>query len=191
MEQVTLMQLRPAGDVLEYVLQAEQAVWIDGYWFFHNVNLQAYSEAGYKQGPLEHRAVLPKQEITESPERILRETMSFDYMTSAEMKAYLRDRPSVSDRTRANLRTQLQMRLAHPWLCLVTMLLAVPFGTQTARKGVFVGMALCLLLFFALLFSMNLFKALGLSMRVEPWVAGWTPTLLFGAIGLVLLRRLR
>lgn len=188
---VTLNQRRPETDKLEYVLKAEQAVWIDNYWFFHNVTLQPYNENGYKLGPLEHRAVLPKQEITESPERIIRETMSFDYMTSAEMKQYLEERPSVSPRTKANLKTQIHMRRAHPWLCLVTMLMAVPFGTQTARKGVFTGVFLCLFLFFGLFFMMNLFKALGLGMKVAPWVAGWTPTIVFGVVGAYLLRKLR
>ncbi|WFB37883.1 LptF/LptG family permease [Kiritimatiellota bacterium B12222] len=188
---VTLNQRRPESDSLEYVLKAEQAVWIDNYWFFHNVALQPYNENGYKMGPLETRAVLPKQEITESPERIIRETMSFDYMTSAEMKKYLRERPAISEKTEANLRTQIQMRRAHPWLCLVTMLMAVPFGTQTARKGVFTGVFLCLFLFFGLFFMMNLFKALGLGMKVAPWIAGWTPTIIFGGIGAYLLRKLR
>ncbi|MDA3872554.1 MAG: LptF/LptG family permease [Kiritimatiellae bacterium] len=188
---VTLIQRRPGGEHLEYVLRAEEAVWIDSYWFFHNVAIQFYNEEGYAFGPLEHRAVYPKQEINESPERIIRETMSFDFMTSREIKAYLRDRPSISDRSLANLQTQLHMRNAHPWLCLVTMLMAVPFGTQTARKGVFTGVFLCLFLFFSLFFMMNLFKVLGLGMKVAPWIAGWAPTLLFGGIGAILLRRLR
>lgn len=188
---VTLNQRRQETDKLEYVLRAERAVWIDDYWFFHNVSLQHYNENGYKLGPQEQRAVLPKQDIRESPERIIRETMSFEYMTSAEMKQYIAERPSVSPKTQANLKTQIQMRRAHPWLCLVTMLMAVPFGTQTARKGVFTGVFLCLFLFFGLFFMMNLFKALGLGMKVEPWVAGWTPTIVFGIVGAYLLRKLR
>jgi len=188
---VTLIQRRPDGNTLEYVMRAERAVWIDGYWFFYEVALQPYNELGYKFGPLEHRSVLPKQEITESPERIIRETMSFEHMTSREIRTYLRERRTLSEERVASLQTELNMRMAHPWLCLVTMLMAVPFGTQTARKGVFVGVFLCLSLFFSLFFMMNLFKALGLSMRVAPWVAGWTPTLVFGALGLHLLHKLR
>lgn len=189
---VTIFQFRPGEDKdLEYVLEAEKAVWVDNYWFFHEVDLQPYSEDGYRLGSLEHRPLLAKPEITESPGRIIRETMSIDFMTSPEMRAYLRDRPSTSDRTRARIRTELHMRRAHPWLCLVTMLMAVPFGTQTARKGVFVGVALCMTLFFSLFFMMNLFKALGLGQKVDPWAAGWTPTLLFACLGAYFLRRLR
>jgi lipopolysaccharide export LptBFGC system permease protein LptF len=71
------------------------------------------------------------------------------------------------------------------------MLMAVPFGTQTARKGVFTGVALCLFLFFGLFFMMSLFKALGFGMQIPAWWAGWTPTLLFSVVGISLLRKLR
>jgi LPS export ABC transporter permease LptG len=188
---VTLIQERPGGESLEYVLKAESAVWIDPYWFFHQVDFQRFNENGLKAGGIEEFDVMPRQDVTESPERIVRETMNFDFMTSRDMRAYLAERPSISDRAEANLRTQLHMRNAHPWLCLVTMLMAAPFGTQTARKGVFTGVVMCLVLFFGLYFMMNLFKALGLGMSVPPWVAGWTPTLVFGLIGGYLVRRLR
>lgn len=188
---VTLIQERPDGAALEYVLKAESAVWIDPYWFFNGVDFQRFNENGFKAGPIEEFDVMPRQDVTESPERILRETMNFDFMTSQDMRTYLRERPSISSRAEANLRTQLHMRNAHPWLCLVTMLMAAPFGTQTARKGVFRGVVLCLVLFFGLYFMMNLFKALGLGMKVAPWVAGWAPTLVFGLIGAFMLRKLR
>jgi lipopolysaccharide export system permease protein len=190
MNGVTLIQRRE-NNQLEYVLNAETAVWIDPYWFFNSVDFQRYNETGLKSGAIEHVDVMPRQDVTESPERIIRETLDFDFMTSSDMKTYLRERPSISERAEANLRTQLHMRNAHPWLCLVTMLMAAPFGTQTARKGVFRGVLLCLVLFFGLYFMMNLFKALGLGMKVAPWVAGWTPTLVFGGVGSFMLRKLR
>jgi len=190
-EGVTLIQERDDGEAFDYVLTAETAVWMDPYWFFKEVDFQKFNEDGLKSGPIREFDVMPRQDVTESPERIIRETMNFDFMTSRDMKTYLNERPSISDRAEANLKTQLHMRNAHPWLCLVTMLMAAPFGTQTARKGVFTGVVMCLMLFFGLYFMMNLFKALGLGMTVSPWFAGWTPTLIFGVIGAYMLRRLR
>lgn len=188
---VTLIQERANGEALDFVLKAETAVWMDPYWFFYQVDFQRFNEDGLKSGPIQQIDVMPRQDVTESPERIVRETMNFDFMTSGDMRTYLEERPSISDRAEANLKTQLHMRNAHPWLCLVTMLMAAPFGAQTARKGVFTGVVMCLMLFFGLYFIMNLFKALGLGMTVAPWVAGWTPTLVFAVVGGYLLRRLR
>ena len=187
---VTVWQKREDGS-LEYVLTAETAFFRDDSWFFRNVILQQHSKAGYPKGRPEERELLPKPTFTESPERIVRDTKPFEFLTSGEIKSYLQDRESLSEKTLAHLRTELQMRRGHPWLCLVTILLAVPFGTTTARKGVFRGVAACLLLFFGLYFLMNFFKAMGLGQKVDPWVAGWAPTLIFGGVGAFLLRRLR
>jgi lipopolysaccharide export system permease protein len=190
MTNVSVRQRRP-NNRLEYTLTAESAFWMDESWFFRNVVLQPHSEQGFRMGPPETRDLLPMPGYTESPERMIRENKQFQFLTSREIKTYLSDRESVSPKTNAMLMTEIFMRQAHPWLCLVTMLMAVPFGTQTARKGVFLGVSLCLLLFFTLFFSMNLFKAMGLGQKIAPWLAGWGPTLMFGALGAALLRKLR
>jgi lipopolysaccharide export system permease protein len=189
---VTVMQKRSDVGTLEYVLNAETATWQDPYWYFQTVELQRYSEEGLKQGPIEERDSMLRQDLTETPEQILRETKDLGHLTSRELNLFLRDRPTtISDRSKARIRTELHIRNAHPWLCLVTMLMAAPFGTQTARKGVFRGVILCLTFFFSLYFIMTLFKALGLGMTVTPWVAGWTPTLVFGLLGGIMVRKLR
>jgi lipopolysaccharide export LptBFGC system permease protein LptF len=187
---VTVLQRRPNNN-FEYTLTAESAFWRDGNWFFRNAVLQHHSVEGYRMGTPEARDLLPMPTFTESPARMVRENKQFQYLTSREIRAYLDDRESVSPKTRAVLMTEIHMRQAHPWLCLVTMLMAVPFGSHTARKGVFLGVAMSLLLFFSLFFCMNLFKAMGQGLKISPWLAGWTPTLLFGAIGTALIRKLR
>jgi lipopolysaccharide export system permease protein len=187
---VTVLQRRPNNN-FEYTLTAESAFWQDESWFFRNAVLQQHSEEGYRMGLPEQRDLLPMPAYTESPARMIRENKTFQVLTSSEIRSYLTDRKRVSPQTRAQLMTEIFMRQGHPWLCLVTMLMAVPFGTQTARKGVFLGVALCLLLFFSLFFSMNLFKAMGLGQKISPWLAGWGPTLLFGGLGIGLLRKLR
>lgn len=187
---VLIYQYR-ANKNLEYTLQAEKAFFRDDYWFFQNASVQKHSDLGFKQGRAEEYELLPKPTFRESPERIVRDTKKFEFLTTAELRSFEKDRESLSERTIAHIRTEIAIRKGHPWLCLVTILLAVPFGTTTARKGVFKGVAYCLLLFFVLYFMMSFFKALGFAGSVPPWVAGWTPTLVFGTVGIFLLRRLR
>jgi LPS export ABC transporter permease LptG len=187
---VTVVQRRLETDTIQYVIGAQRGVWMDSHWAFYDVVTQNHSVEGWPQGPPVSDPVRLMQDLTESPQRIVRETMPFEHMTSREMREFLANRP-VSERTRADLMTQLHMRHAQPWLCLVTVMLAVPFSTHTARKGVFAGVLLCILLFFSLIFTLSLFKALGQGQQVAPWLAGWFPTLFFGSIGVFLLRRLR
>lgn len=190
MQNVTVTQRRPELDTIQQVIHAERAVWLDTHWAFYDVTIQEHSEQGYRRGTPVDEPVRLMQDLTESPDRIIRETLPFEHMTSRDMRAFLEQR-TVSDRTRADLLTQLHMRRAQPWLCLVTVMMAVPFSTHTARKGVFSGVLLCLLLFFSLLFVLSLFKALGQGQQIPPWVAGWFPTVSFGSVGFYFLRHLR
>lgn len=187
---VTVTQRHPDLQTIQQVVRAERAVWMDDFWAFHEVTIQQHTLQGHRQGPPEHAPVRLMQELTESPQRILLETMPFEHMTSREMISFLEQR-TLSDRTRADMLTQLHLRRAQPWMCLVTIMLAVPFSTHTARKGVFSGVLLCLLLFFAMIFVLSLFKALGQGQQIPPVIAGWFPTLFFGSIGLYFLRHLR
>lgn len=187
---VRVWQMRGDTGVIRHITSAERAEWRGMFWVFYGVEHQPHSEQGYPLGRPELDESRPMMELTESPRRIERETLRFEYMTSREMRRFLDTRP-VSARTLADLRTQLSIRQAHAWLSLVTVMLAVPFSAQTARKGVFTGIVLCMLLFFSLIFTMNLFKALGQGGQIPPWLAGWFPTLVFGAIGLWFLRKLR
>jgi lipopolysaccharide export system permease protein len=188
---LSVTQTQAIGSSRPFRVHASSAIWMDSHWFLHNGKLQPLSDDGHPFGPIEEFSVRPMIELTESPEMILRENQNFDFMTSREMREYLEKRPSATSKVRANLLTQLHIRQAHSWMCLVTMLLAAPFATQTARKGVFTGVMMCLALFFTMFFMMSLFKALGLGRAIPPWVAGWTPTLVFGFLGLHLLRKLR
>ncbi|MCC5850322.1 MAG: LptF/LptG family permease [Verrucomicrobia bacterium] len=189
-ENVRVNIVRPETGALQRVIIAQRGVWLDTHWAFYEVTVRHHSEQGYPQGSPEEEDVMLMLELTESPEQIVRENMPLEYMTSREMRRFLDSRP-VSERTRVDLLTQIHMRRAHPWLSLVTVMLAVPFSTQTARKGVFTGIMLCLLLFFSLFFTMTVFKAFGQGGHVTPWLAGWFPTLAYGVLGIYMLRKLR
>jgi lipopolysaccharide export system permease protein len=47
--------------------------------------------------------------------------------------------------------------------------------------------AAAILLVFAMNFVMHLFLALGEGARIPTWAAAWTPNIMFGTIGLILL----
>ena len=194
MKDVTLTQLQPGdNNRTQFELQAERATWTDGHWSFYEVTIYPHNEEGQAlpKSMVEHYPARMMLHVTEPPEKILRETKKFDWMSSREMKTYLEERISVSDKTRYDLETRIHLRNAQPWMCLIVTLLAVPFGTQTARKGMFTGVLLCLGLFFSFFFVITLAKALGQSGHLPPFWAGWAPILLFTSIGALTVHRLR
>jgi hypothetical protein len=70
-------------------------------------------------------------------------------------------------------------RLAAPWLCIIVILLGVPFGMHTGRRGMGMGILLALLTFFGYYILMGLCLAYGKRGLIPPAVAGWLPGAVF------------
>jgi lipopolysaccharide export LptBFGC system permease protein LptF len=87
----------------------------------------------------------------------------------------------------APFRTHLQYRLALPWTCLVVVFIAAPLGIGYSRRGVLASVATAIVLVFSMNFLSHLFLALGEGDRVRPWLAAWTPGIIFLVIGCYLL----
>lgn len=185
------LTIMTADRELKERVSAESAKLEDGFWIFYNAQTQKYRGGDAPIGDTEFSERRLMTGLTETPDQIYLESKEEEWMSAREMRAYLKTRDSVSSRTEQRMATQIQLMAAQPWICLVVTLMAVPFGTQTARKGVFAGMVYCIGLFFGLYFMTLLFKAFGQGGFVSPIVAGWTPILLFGSLGVYLVYRLK
>ena len=76
-------------------------------------------------------------------------------------------------------------------MCLVVVLIALPFGAASGRRNVFVGVASSIFIAFAFLGLTKVSLALGASGYMPAWLAGWLPNLVFGFTGLWLTARAR
>ena len=112
-------------------------------------------------------------------------------LSSAEILEYLKLHPRLERRQSRSLRTLLHSRLAAPWICLVVVFIAVPFGVIPGRRNVFVGVASSVFICFLFLILKDLALALGSGGYLPPWVAAWLPNLLFAATGITLMWRVR
>jgi lipopolysaccharide export system permease protein len=64
-------------------------------------------------------------------------------------------------------------------------LIALPFGANTnSRRNVLVGVASSIFIVFVYFVLLRVGLAFGVSGKVPPWVAGWSPNALFAAFGL-------
>lgn len=124
---------------------------------------------------------------SETPFRLSSANVRAEYLSLPELREYLRFNADFPATLLAPFRTHLQYRLALPWTCLVVVWIAAPLGIGYSRRGVLAGVAAAVVLVFSMNFLTHLFLALGEGDRVAPWVAAWTPNLLFATIGLYLL----
>lgn len=124
---------------------------------------------------------------SETPYRLASANFRAETLSVPELRDYLHFNADFPETLLAPFSSHLQYRLALPWSCLVVVFIASPLGIGFSRRGILSSVAAAILLVFAMNFLTHLFLALGEGDRIPPWIAAWTPNLLFAAIGLYLL----
>lgn len=80
-------------------------------------------------------------------------------------------------------------KVALPCICLAFALCAPPLALRFARAGAYMGIFLSIVLVWVAWNTLLLTKFLGLSGKLDPLIAAWTPDILLGAVGLYFLWR--
>ncbi len=179
-------------------LLAERAVWTNGYWFFYHVWENTYGIDGGLSNRL-YLEKLPMLEFTESPKEMLSQLkvgmrLAHRKVRRAEVPIfeivnYLRYAPELSPREKAWLLTQLHGRIALPWICVVVVLIALPFSGISGNRAVYLGMGSSVGICFVYFVLQQVGLALGSGGYVPPWVGAWLPNVVFGVVGVIMTKR--
>ncbi len=195
LHQVEVKQEHPDGRRM-YVLTADRAEYLDGQWWFFNPFIQRFGDRDNPVGArvslgVDAHSVVEMREFTERPEAFVSAVRKWEYLNMREMYHYLKTHPSMSERSLNEKRYSLHSKLAMPWACLIVVFFAIPAGARTGRQGVLsaVFTAIGLMAGFYTLAQLGL--VLGSTGVVPPWAGAWLSNLMFGIVGLVLLKRLR
>ena len=154
-------------------------------WDLKNAKVVHYDPAGN----IVDEQIYPSLKVehwSETPFRLGSANVRAEFLSLPELREYLRFNSDFPATLLAPFRTHFQYRLALPWTCLVVVCIAAPLGIGYSRRGVLSSVAAAVVLVFSMNFLVQLFLALGEGDRVSPWIAAWTPNLLFTAIGLYL-----
>ena len=155
-------------------------------WELQQVKIVNYDEAGNitKTDVVQSLVI---NDWSETPFRLSSANVRAEYLSVPELRDYLNFNSDFPPTLLAPFATHLQYRLALPWTCLVIALIATPLGIGYSRRGILSSVAAAIILVFSMNFVAHLFLALGEGARIPDWAAAWTPNILFGALGLVLL----
>ena len=145
-----------------------------------------YDEAG-NITKIEGAASRTITDWSETPFRLSSANLRAEFLSVPELQEYLQFNSDFPPTLLAPFATHLQYRLALPWMCIVIALIAAPLGIGYSRRGILSSVAAAILIAFAMNFAMHLFLALGEGARIPNWAAAWTPDIIFGVLGLVLL----
>jgi len=189
----------PNGSIRQ--LKADRAVRTNGVWTFFGAKEFEQANASAPLLPTLQTNILPMPEFDETPKEILSEIKISKYqginvlhqsdIPLTVLVAYLKLHPDLSRADSGQLLTELHARLAAPWTCLVVVLIAIPFGTSSGRRNLFVGVAGSIFICFAYMVIQKVTLALGSSGHLPAWLAAWLPNLTFGIVGLWMTARVR
>lgn len=129
-------------------------------------------------------------EVTERPRDLLERPRAPEEMTVAEINRITR----ILERTGGDPKEWLVRRdqmYAFPIAVLVIILFGAPLATSYKRGGAAFGVGLSLITVITFIAMLRFSQSLGEAGALSPWVAAWTPTMVFGAAAVVLFSRVR
>jgi len=184
---------KPRQRILVRTIEAEKTRFVPGVgWEFYKPEIHEYSSDGLpgdtsfaEADPL----VFSEDEIPDRPSVIIKSVIEPEALSSLEIFFILRDNPSMAENLRRIYRTIFYNRLAFPWACFLCAFFAFPLATKNERSGIFTAIATAVGI--AVLYQVlnEVFMVAGKSGYLPPVLAGLTPTVVFGAYGIYLLKK--
>lgn len=186
LERITIWEHDAQGRVTR-ITTARWAEMKGNIWYLRessSVTLDAY---GDQQGPVQR---FREQEVT--LQAALQDYYS-NRKTAFEMSAgelgEMIGAMSQSGGETQKLRVQYHFKYSIPLACLIFALIAAPISFRFAHYGSFVGIVIAVMIIFLYNGVRSWTLAFGLAGSLNAVLAGWLPDVLFGALGVYLLRR--
>ena len=126
---------------------------------------------------------------TETPSQLIQKGLDARYQGIPEIHDWLHTNPDRGTFLARAFETQFHYRWAQPWLCLVTVLLAAPLGISFSRRGRGGTVAVAIILSALMLFTSEVFLALGDSGQIPAIPAAWATNGIFLVVSLFLIQR--
>jgi LPS export ABC transporter permease LptF/LPS export ABC transporter permease LptG len=120
--------------------------------------------------------------VGEPPTYFKKEVKQSSEMNYQELRRYIHDLQQSGFEV-VRLRVQLEKKFAFPMVALVMAVLAVPFSLQAGRRGTVTGVAVAVGIALVYWTVSGLFEAMGNISELPPFLAAWSPDLIFALLG--------
>lgn len=172
-------------------ITAREARWLDGRWWLSDMSERQYDAESNPLGAPRFHLTREMPDLTEDPDFFLNESKDPQFLTSRELREYLKINTRQDPAALARIQADLHFKIAEPWTCFIVTLLGIPFGAQTGRKGAMLGVALAIGLMFSYYVISNVGLSMAKTMVLAPALGAWIPNLIFLAIGSFMVHRMR
>jgi LPS export ABC transporter permease LptF/LPS export ABC transporter permease LptG len=120
--------------------------------------------------------------VSEPPTYFKKEVKQSSEMSYKELRHYIRDLQQSGFEV-VRLRVQLEKKFAFPMIALVMAVLAIPFSLSAGRRGTIAGVAVAVGIAVVYWTVSGLFEAMGNINQLPPFLAAWSPDLIFALLG--------
>lgn len=175
-------------DYPPYVISARSGSYVPGGWALQNGTLHVIPTAG-RDIAFQFDSLVDRH-MNETPTQLMASSKAPDEMGYEELGRYI----TALERSGSDvnvLRVDRALKLAIPVTCLVIALFGAPLATSNHRGGAAYGIGLALGTTVIFLIMIQLTKAVGGKGVLSPEMAAWTPNIVFGVVGLIMLMRVR
>ena len=185
--QLTILDIDPRAWRLTRRFYAQKAV-LDGQSLTLTDGwLRAFSED--VPVPFEHFERMSLS-LAENRDFFLKEWKEPSQMNLGELRSYIREVKELGFDT-VRFQVDWHGKLALPLVALIMTLIGIPFAFSMGKRGTLVGIAIGLAIAMLYWGAIGFFRGLGYTGSLSPFLAVWTPNIIFGLAGLFGLLTLR
>lgn len=188
-DQVEVQKTLPDGGFIrinspKMYWEPERSRWVltDGYYrYFSPTGVEQSYRFGFLSSP----------HFTETPQDFLQLPKEPEDMGYAELARYI-DRRERTGGDTSRARVDLHMKIAYPLANFIIALFGVTLAGRSARqRGAALGFGLALFICIFFWAFIKVGQGIGYGGGLPPWLAAWLANIVFGALGLALLVRVR
>ena len=190
MTNITLRVRRPDGSDLKKVT-ANKGHWLDRRWWFEDGSIQRFDKKNNRMGKAETFQTLEMRGLKEQPEEFMGEAKDPAHQSSLELWNYIKSHQHLSPETINSDEVDLHHKLTMPFICLIAIIIGIPVGAHTGRKGALSGIMMAIGMFFSFYAMQFTMEYLAKQMVILPWVGAWSAIITFYTIGSLMIYRMR
>jgi lipopolysaccharide export system permease protein len=176
-------------DNVSLKINAHEAKWLDGKWLFSNILMYKLNEKGMVIGSPEF--FQEKAMDMENPKDLISKGANYEYMSFLDLKNYIKNFSETSPKLITRLRVNLHQKISIPFASLVVILIGAGFALrarQRSRTTALLGIGMSIVIGFIYYTFMASCIALGKSGMLPAFLSAHLANILFGSIGVILIR---
>jgi LPS export ABC transporter permease LptF/LPS export ABC transporter permease LptG len=179
---LSIVELDPATFAVRRRIFAARARWSDSQklWVLESGWIRDFSDGTIARYERFNATALP--ELTEPPGYFNREMRQAFQLSWRELRRYIDDLRRAGFDV-SNLTVQWHVKIAFPLIAPISMLLAIPFAFLVGTRGAVGGVAIGVIIGIVYWSLARLLDAMGGVGQLPPFLAGWSPDLIFFFLG--------